>query len=371
MTAVIASIGTAVPRGRMSQTQLLAMARGLSHEELDGRVARVYENAGIDGRNSVLFFEEDGVASQRFFEQAADRFDRGPTTSARLAIFRQFAGSLAMEASAQAIDRAGLGASEVTHIVTASCTGGDAPGVDQAIVRGLGCSVDVERTHLGFMGCHAAINALRVARAIAESDEGACVLVCCVELCTLHFQYGARMDGQVANALFADGAAAAVVRRAAASEPALFEIKGTASRIFEGSEDAMAWVVGDHGFEMTLSARTPVLLRDRVPGWVSAWLGREGLGVGDIAGWAIHPGGPRVLDEVSGALGLGEDAADASRAVLREHGNMSSATVLFVLERMSRAMRGREMCCAMAFGPGLAAEGLLVQKARGPEGMDP
>ncbi len=361
MTAVIASIGTAVPDVSMTQAQLLAMARELSFGELNGRVSRIYDNAGIARRGSVLFVEEDGEPRQRFYERAGDAGDRGPTTAARLDLFRRFAGDLATRSCRGAVESAGIEARAVTHIVTASCTGGEAPGVDQAILAKLGCSADVERTHLGFMGCHAAINALRVARAIVESDARAIVLVCCVELCTLHFQYGARMDRQVANALFADGAAAAVVRGERAGERALFAIEGTASRIFSDSQDAMAWVVGDHGFEMALSVRTPALLKKGVPGWVDAWLAREGLRRAAIGHWAIHPGGPRVLDELGGALGAEERGLAASRKVLRAHGNMSSATILFVLERARREMEAGERCVAMAFGPGLAGEGLLAR----------
>ncbi len=361
MTPVIVSIGTATPDVSMSQAQLLEMARSLACGELDPRVSRVYQNSGIDRRASVIFFEEDGEVRQRFYEPPIDAHDRGPTTATRLAVFRRFAGALAARASSDAIDRAKISPKSITHLVTASCTGSEAPGLDQAIIHTLECSRDVQRTHLGFMGCHAAINALRVAHAIAQSQEDAVVLVCCVELCTLHFQYGAPLDGQVANALFADGAAAAVVRHNRAGQPALYSIESTASRIFDNSTDAMAWNIGDHGFEMALSIRTPALLRKHVPTWVSEWLGREGRHPADISRWAIHPGGPRVLDELAAALGLDDHAVQPSRDILREHGNMSSATVLFVLDRVRNEMNPAELCLAMAFGPGLAGEGLLVQ----------
>lgn len=361
MTVVVASIGTAVPERSMAQAQTLALARRLSAGEVGERIARVYENSGIDRRGSVLFTSEDGQTHQSSFEPPSDREDRGPSTARRLELFRQLAAPLAQRASAQAAGRAGIEPREITHIVTASCTGGEAPGVDQAILRALGCSPDVERTHIGFMGCHAAVNALRIARAIGSSEPSAVVLVCCIELCTLHFQYGARMDGQVANALFADGAAAAIVRAQRAGEPALFAIESTASRVFGDSSDAMSWVIGDHGFEMGLSVRTPALLRENVPGWLADWLAREGLDARSIAAWAIHPGGPRVLDEIRQALGLDESAVRCSREVLRDHGNMSSATILFVLERVRASMAAGERCAAMAFGPGLAAEGLLVR----------
>ena len=361
MSAVIASIGLATPKATLSQEEALDMARRLSggcaSEWLGERGERIYRGAAIERRGAVLFDgDETGL-----YASASDGEDRGPTTAARVEVYRRWAGELGAQAGGRALE--GMDRGEVTHIVTASCTGAEAPGVDQDLVRLLGLGAGVERTHIGFMGCHAAINALRVARAIVCADQRAVVLVCCVELCSLHYQYGGRTAGVVANALFADGAAAAVVRNGGGSGGAgLFAIEGTASQILPDSRGAMGWRIGDHGFEMELSIKTPVLLARAVPAWIERWLATLEVVPSGVRWWAVHPGGPRVLDEIASSLGLDADAVGPSREVLREHGNMSSATVLFVLERIARRAEAGQRCVAMAFGPGLAGEACLLRR---------
>jgi predicted naringenin-chalcone synthase len=247
-----------------------------------------------------------------------------------------------MRAAQVALERAGIEAGRVTHLVTVSCTGFGAPGIDAALIRGLGLGAGTQRTHVGFMGCHGALNGLRVARAFAEADPAACVLVCAVELCSLHFHYTDDPEKMVANALFADGAAAAIVGSAHhGSGPC---IAACGSCLVPDSRDAMTWRIGDFGFEMTLSSRVPGILHDHLRSWLERWLGEQGLKLEDVGSWAVHPGGPRVLSTVAECLGLDEAALQVSREVLSEHGNMSSPTVLFILERLlarksSRAWR--------------------------------
>jgi predicted naringenin-chalcone synthase len=182
-----------------------------------------------------------------------------------------------------------------------------------------------------------------------------------VELCSLHFQYGWEPQQIVANALFADGAAALVGQAAQAADVSRisWRVAATGSCVFAGSQDAMTWTVGDYGFRMTLSPRVPELIRAHLADWLTHWLAQQGLSMRDIGSWAIHPGGPRVLSAVEAALNLPAGAAEASRQVLAEHGNMSSPTVLFILERLRRA--GAPLPCVMlAFGPGLTAEAALL-----------
>ena len=310
-------------------------------------VRALFRRSGVRERGSVL---ADGDGRLPLFEDGGV-----PTTGARMRVYEAEALGLASEAASRALDDARADAASVTHLITVSCTGFASPGVDIGLIDSLGLSATVRRTHIGFMGCHGAINALAAARAFAASEPGARVLVVCVELCTLHFRASVEDGAMVANALFADGAAAGVVggERAEGAR----ELVSCSSVVVPDSRGEMGWTIGDAGFEMTLASGVPAALAARVPGWVDGWLGAHDLARTDVAAWAVHPGGPRVLDEVSSALGLAADAVDVSRSVLRCHGNMSSGTVLFILERLRDAAGPG---CVLAFGPGLAGEGALL-----------
>jgi predicted naringenin-chalcone synthase len=305
----------------------------------------LFRRAGVESRSSVLV---DGAGTLGAFYDAAP----GPATGARMDVYARAAGGLAARACAEAMARAESPPEAVRHVVTVSCTGFAAPGVDRDLIDALGLPADVTRTHIGFMGCHAAINALRVAAALSAGGER--VLVCCVELCTLHL-CGGGPGGRVASALFGDGAAAVVVGPGGGGPG----IRSTASVMVPGTRDLMSWRVGDHGFEMELSPRVPEVLAEVVPGWVDGWLGGLGLSRDAVGGWAVHPGGPRVLTALSAALGLGEDALVVSREVLRDQGNRSSATMLFILDRMLRG-GGPMPMVGLAFGPGLGGEAVLI-----------
>jgi predicted naringenin-chalcone synthase len=234
-----------------------------------------------------------------------------------------------------------------------------------ALVEELGLPRSTERTHIGFMGCHGALNAIRVAAALTREDPGAVPLVCAVELCTLHFAYGWDPDMLVANALFSDGAAALVGR--SQGGPGGWRVAATGTFLMPDSEDAMTWRIGDHGFRMTLSARVPELIERHLHAWMCGWLHHNGLRIGDIRSWAVHPGGPRILDSVSRALELDEGATLHSREVLKTCGNMSSATVAFIIDAI-RSGGEAAPCVALAFGPGLAVEATLFLPDE-PEGM--
>ncbi|MBT8397650.1 MAG: type III polyketide synthase, partial [Gemmatimonadetes bacterium] len=285
--------------------------------------------------------------------------DQGPSTEMRMERFEADAPVLAMTAGRAALDDAGVGGEEITHLVTVSCTGFFAPGLDTTLVDLLGLKPTVERTHVGFMGCHGSLNGLRVASSFAGADPEARVLVSSVELCTLHMSYEWDPDTLVANSLFGDGAGAVVgagegvpVR----SEPWHLTASGTCR--LPDSADAMSWRIGDHGFRMTLSSRVPEIIEAHLRGWLVGWLEGHGLGLEDVETWAVHPGGPRILSSVGSALDLGPSENEVSRSVLAEFGNMSSATILFILDRLRRGNAPRP-CVALAFGPGLVAEAAL------------
>lgn len=369
MSLSIEGIGTALPEHCLTQDEVVELHTTFCRiEDRKARMLRaLYRRSGIDTRHSVVVVGSEGPLEERqtFYPPARDDEDRGPTTVRRMEAYERHAPALAAAAARRALDSGGVAPEEVTHLVTVSCTGFFAPGVDAAIIGELGLPRGTERTHLGFMGCHGALNGLRVAHSLASRDPEAVPLVCAVELCTLHFSYGWDPDMLVANALFADGAAATVGRAASrtVSEPIRdgppWRVTGSGTFLMADSEDAMTWRIGDHGFRMTLSAEVPELIEAHLRPWIVGWLGRHGLELADVGSWAVHPGGPRILGSVARALDLPSGATAVSREVLAECGNMSSATVLFILDRM-RARDAPLPCVALAFGPGLVVEATLL-----------
>jgi len=273
--------------------------------------------------------------------------------------YEEAAPALAAEATRAALTSAGACPSEVSHLVTVSCTGFAAPGIDAGLIAALGLARTTQRTHVGFMGCHGALNGLRVAGSFIAADPEAVVVLCSVELCSLHFAYGWDPDMLVANALFSDGAAAVVGRAADPGDADVWSVRAAGTLLLPDSEHDMSWRIGDHGFRMTLSPRVPDLIAASVGEWLTAWLAGNGLTVADVGSWAVHPGGPRILSAVEKAVGLSRDQTRVSRGVLSDFGNMSSATILFILDRL-RAEDAPRPCVALAFGPGLVVEAALI-----------
>jgi len=372
MTLRVVGIGTALPTHALTQVEAVALhATFCRVGDRRARTLRaLYRRSGIRTRYSVLLEGSNGRLSSRqsFYLPAEDEDDRGPETARRMAMYERHAPRLGTLAAGRALQAGSVRPEEVTHLITVSCTGFVSPGVDAEIIERLGLRRDTERTHVGFMGCHGALNGLRVARSFTEHDAGAVPLVCAVELCTLHFSYGWNPDMLVANALFADGAAALVGRAEgldatpaeASAGPSAddWRVADTGTLLMCGSEDAMTWRIGDHGFRMTLSAQVPDLIDANLGAWLIGWLSERGLALADVRSWAVHPGGPRILSTVERVLKLPAEATAASRDVLASCGNMSSATVLFIVQRM-RAAGAPTPCVALAFGPGLAVEATL------------
>ncbi len=370
MSFAILGLGTALPPTRLSHADAERVARAMccSTPEHAQLVAALYRQCGIASRH-ILFGADvvrdvlDGTrhTGSPYLPNGADH--PGPTTRQRMKTYEEHALPLALRAAGAALAEAELAPGRVTHLVTVSCTGFAAPGVDIGLMKRLGLRPTAQRTHVGFMGCHGALNGLRVAKAYAEADPAARVLVCAVELCSLHYHYGWNPKRMVANALFADGAAAVVGGgEPGASAPGAgdaWRVVAHSSCLFPDSEYAMTWHIGDHGFDMTLSTRVPNLIAANLRPWVERWLDENGLALGDVASWAVHPGGPRVLTDVEQALGLDPAATAVSREVLGECGNMSSPTVLFLLERLRRQGAPRP-CVALGFGPGLVVEAALI-----------
>jgi predicted naringenin-chalcone synthase len=368
MTFAILSIGTAVPDTVIRQADAHDIARSLCcrTKEHETWLSSMYDGTGIDTRRLCLSEQVVGDIirgtrrSGSVFLPSGEPDDRGPTTAERMQHYALSAPPLALAAADKALRSSRMPASALTHLITVSCTGFLAPGLDAALIRGLGLDATVQRTHVGYMGCHGALNGLRVARAFAGADPGSCILVCAVELCSIHYHYGWDPQKMIANAIFADGAAAVVGAPPDAAPAGAWQAAASGSILVPNSTDAMTWTVGDHGFEMTLSRRVPGLIAIHLRPWLQDWLDGQGLTRAGVASWAVHPGGPRIVAAVEESLGLSRDATAVSRAVFADFGNLSSPTLLFILDRLITTGAPRP-CVALGFGPGLTVEALLFR----------
>jgi prepilin-type processing-associated H-X9-DG protein len=360
MSFTLLGQGTALPEHCASMEESVGYAQEYfcHNDEERRKLAVLYRMSGVKRRYSVLLDGPEGSENRhKVFPRPVDDEDHGPGIGYRMDLYERHSTCMAVAAAREALDDASIAPKDITHLITVSCSGFAAPGVDVAIIKQLGLAPTVQRTHVGFMGCHGALNGLRVARGFAESDPNACVLLCAVEVCSLHYHYGWHPERIVANALFADGAAA-VVGRATNDTNGAWRIADTGSVLVPDSEDAMTWKIGDHGFAMTLSARVPELIASHLRGWIEDWLGKNGITLDGVKSWAVHPGGPRILQSVASALALPEGALNVSKETLRNYGNMSSPTVLFILRRL-RLENAPRPCVALGFGPGLMAEAVL------------
>ena len=299
------------------------------------------------------------------YKPGPDGIPASPGTGDRNALFGVAARELAVKLARKTIEgAAGFAAADITHVIFVSCTGFVNPGPDYHIIRELGLSENVQRYTLGFMGCYAAFPGLRMAAQFCDADPKAVVLVMCLELCTLHLQISDQPDSILANSLFADGAAAAIVsaRKPLPGHPA-FEVRDFSTSLVTSGEQDMAWTIGNNGFNMVLSSYVPDIIGSNIRQMLGEGLQRKGMTLDDIQEWAVHPGGRAILDRVQDSLGLDADALNASREVLRDYGNMSSATVLFVLkELLESAETETALTCAMAFGPGLTVETAVFER---------
>jgi predicted naringenin-chalcone synthase len=358
MNSSIVSIGLSNPGPPIPQAEIARFMQ-LAHQ-LDAGESRklnfLYRKSGIDFRHSVLQdFEKTEVADFTFFPTNED-LDPFPGTAARMEVFHQTAPGLAVTATRLAMAQAGIEAASITHLVLVSCTGMVAPGVELELMRQLGMDSAVERYCIHFMGCYAAFTGLRLADKLVKASPEARVLVVSVELCTLHFQKEYTEDNLLANSLFGDGAAAALVMQ---SEKGLM-IKNYLSQVLWEGEKDMAWKIGDFGFEMRLSQYIPSLLNQGIRKLRDLFEAK--FNFSQVQHVAIHPGGKQILIQVQEAFGLSPEVNKHALEVLRTCGNMSSASILFVLERMLQDPSIQGDILALGFGPGLTLETTHYEK---------
>ncbi len=350
-TAHINRIGTAVPDHDVHNDFVKFARTMLPDAKTQTVFDRMAERAGIAHRYSYLRagrLDAGEVDADGFYRRG-----RFPSTADRMALYKPQALRLARQAAA-ALDL-GDDAGALTHLIVASCTGFTAPGLDLQLVGALGLRPDIERTMIGFMGCSAAVPALRAAHHIVRSDPDARVLVVNLELSTLHFQETSELEKVLSFLLFGDGAAAALVT----AEPRGIALDEFRAVVIPDSEELITWNIGDQGFDMYLSGQVPARIMRTLKGELEQSKATDVLRGGELAEidlWAVHAGGRTVLDAVEAGLQLSPHALEASRAVLNDYGNMSSATVMFVLQRLLRNSSPGARGLAMAFGPGMVAE---------------
>ncbi len=374
--ATIISIATGIPDGVIDQDVAAGVVQRLGITKRWNKVLpKLYQKSGVRRRSSVLLGPDhlEPDLRQSFYTPPTETAPYGPTTAQRMEVYAQYAGPLICKTSRLAINRAGITPSRITHLVTVSCTGFVAPGLDHALIQSLGLTGTVQRVHVGFMGCHAMVNGLRVAQAICQSDPSAVVLVGSVELCSIHQQYSEDPEQIVANSLFSDGSASAIVvpYRQALAMPQVdpsWRMVSSLSLKVPDSADLMTWKIGDHGFQMTLSSQVPMRIEGELRAPLEDWLGILGVSTKEIRQWVVHPGGPRILDAVEGAIGLGSESLSASRETLANYGNMSSPTIVFIMEEILRRSkseglpREKGLWLVLGFGPGLHAEAMLLER---------
>ena len=360
----ITSIGVATPSHRFSQDVIARfMIRAMQLGDQDSRKLKaLYRATGIETRYSVV--EDYGRADHFDFYANNEHLEPFPSTGKRLDLFQKHAIDLSVDSIQNCLSKIrNFRVEEVTHLIVVSCTGMYAPGLDIDLIKRLKLDHSVERTCINFMGCYAAFNAMKLAHAFCKSNEQAKVLVVCTELCSIHFQKENTEDNWLANSLFADGSAALLVEAQPRSGLNLRPVNFYCDVALNGAND-MAWSIGDRGFEMRLSSYIPDVIRGGIKKLTDSLLQQIAQRQEDVSYYAIHPGGKRILEVIEQELGISKEQNKFAYEVLKKYGNMSSPTVLFVLNEMvesfSSGDEGKEIV-SFAFGPGLTLESMLLK----------
>lgn len=354
--ALIQGIGTALPPHRLCQDDVFAKIEASLREDPHALrwAKRIFKQCGVQVRYTC---EEDFLKpADQCTYLSTDKQQAAPSTSKRMEVYRRESVPLAEKAAEEAIRDAGVEASGITHILTVSCTGQFLPGLDTVLIHRLGLSARIQRIPLTFQGCAAGLRAIQLAQQIVSASPAAVVLIVCVELCTIHLQPSGSREALFGASFFGDGASACIVSSGEVDQQRGFQLDGGHSVLLPDSADEMIWEVGDTGFDLYLSPNIPKLLRTFLQDEVDRLLGGGAL----PPLWAIHPGGRGIVDAVQDLFGLEDSQTEFSRNVLRDFGNLSSATLLFVLKGMRERLReqgeGERSGVALAFGPGLTAE---------------
>lgn len=364
MQSNIIAIGIANPSYRRAQHEVAELiCEGFQLKPAQQKVLKaIYKASGIEYRHSVI---ADYVRAPGDFQFFPNHYqDEFPSTSQRMKLYQVSALPLVLAAidncfsSIEPFDK-----NEITHLITISCTGMYAPGIDIEIVQRLGLNPTTKRTAINFMGCYGAFNGLKVADAFCKADPKAKVLMVSVELCSIHFQNNFSLENVISNAIFADGAAAVLIQGQMTQRQKHFRLQSFHTDLVPNTEQEMAWSIGDYGFDMILTAYVPKVIKYGISMFTEKLLSQTNWSFNDIDYYAIHPGGLKILQSCEESLNITEEDNKYSYDVLRNFGNMSSATVLFVLKSIWDAMdtgTHNKNIFSCAFGPGLTLESMLI-----------
>jgi len=350
----IISIGTATPQHRTAQPAILEFMQAAYGNDVASRKLNVlFNNSGISSRYSVIP-DFDKNKNQHIF------FNGTPSTANvknRLDVFKEQAMPLAIKAIEDAFDKINseINTFGVTHLITVTCTGLSAPGLSAELIEKLKLPIDIFHTSVNFLGCNAAFHALKIADLIIKSDAKAKVLIVCVELCTLHFQPKNDHDNLLSNTIFGDGAAAVIITSDDSDNKGIF-MKGFYSLLLNKGKNLMGWNITPTNFEMILDAQIPQVIGDEINDVLLKGCQKLNIETDSITKWAIHPGGKKIVDVIKNKLQLSESDTKASYKVLNEFGNMSSPTILFVMDELIKESKSGDTIFSIGFGPGLSIE---------------
>lgn len=368
MSSIISAIGTSNPENRFSQDQIFRFMKDAHQLDANNarRLEKLYQVSGIDFRHSVLNDFGKNRGEYDFFgnEMGLEPF---PSTQDRGQIFESNALKLCLNAIKNCLSKLpSFQLKNISHLITVSCTGMYAPGLDIELVEKLELNPNVERTCINFMGCYGAFNALKVADYICRAQKNANVLIVDVELCTLHFQRENTLDNWLANSLFADGAAAVLIQHEDFAAQKIFGIGSFYTEIVSEARNEMAWRIGNHGYEMQLTNRVAKQIKSGIKNVAEKLLRKANLALDEIGSFAIHPGGRKILEVCDEVFKLSVEQNEPAYQVLKNFGNMSSTTILFVLDELSKKLKiknSNEQILSFAFGPGLTFESMILSYA--------
>ena len=355
--ANLISIATSVPEYKHPQSEIFQfMQQAYQLDDTEKRkLSFLYKKSGIDNRYSVIQdFNMDAIRKSN----TSPWFKKDLLIDARMKLYQEEALPLSMNGINDCLD--GINDPNViTHLITVSCTGMSAPGLDLAIMEQMKLNPSIFRTSVNFMGCYAAIHALKIGKMICDTDKNAVVLIVATELCTLHFQQTYSEDNAASSLLFGDGCAALLLSDDEKYLP-LASIDGFSSTVVLKGKKDMSWELSKNGFLMTLSGYVPALIKEDISVFVYEALKKIGVNISEIGHWCIHPGGKKILDNIEQKLELDKNALLESRKILKNYGNMSSPTILFVLKEIIENAKNKpdagNKIFGVSFGPGLTME---------------
>ena len=354
----IVSIGTAIPDYRHRQEDILDFMQRVyaTDEDTRRKMKFLYRQSGIEARYSVIP-DYSVPARDWHFYTPAENLEPFPSLELRMQWYKKQAGILSLTAIRQCLKNESV--SSITHLITVSCTGMSSPGLDLELVELLGLSHNIHRSSVNFMGCYAAIHAMKMADAFCKAEKECTVLIVCTELCTLHFQKEATLNNITNSMLFGDGSAAILVRN---SESKGLTIESFYSSVNSGGKKDMSWELSSHGFQMTLSGYVPELIEQNFNRLVTEAASSFGFRQEDFTHWCIHPGGRKILEAVQKSLGYDAGKFESSYQVLKNYGNMSSPTILFILQQImySFYQNQKNLIFGAAFGPGITMETFIL-----------